>query len=68
MWNEIQTHSKIELLHVLFMTKLTMEDECSIASMDEISPDTFSKMKSPSKAALERWNFIIDMYIKNGFF
>lgn len=67
MWKEIRTNAKIEMLHVLFMSKLAMADGAATSSIDEISTETFYKEEPPSKAVLKRWKFIIDMFTENDF-
>lgn len=66
-WTQIKTNAKIEMLHVLFMSKIAMADDITAASSDEISPETFYQEKPPSKAVTNRWKFIIDMFIENDF-
>lgn len=67
MWTEIKTNAKIEMLHVLFMSKIAMADDTTTSSDIEISAETFYKEGPPSKAILKRWKFIIDMFIENDF-
>lgn len=67
MWHEIQEKSKMELLHILFMSKLVLADKSSAPSIDEVSPETFYTDEPPSKAVLNRWKFIIDLFVENRF-
>lgn len=67
LWKEIQTNAKIELLHVLWMSRIALADGHTIASIDEISAETFFKDEPSPKVVLKRWKFIIDMFVENGF-
>lgn len=67
MWAEIQSNAKIEMLHVLYMSRIALADGSEVPSMDEISAETFYKNEPPSKIVLKRWKFIIDMFVENGF-
>lgn len=63
MWKEIKEKSKLELSHALFMVKVVAADESETpSSLDEVTPDTFFKDQSPSKAILNRWKCILDIY------
>lgn len=67
MWKEIKTNAKIELLHVLVMSRIAMADGSSIPSIDEISAETYYKDEPSPKDVLKRLKFIIDMFVENGF-
>lgn len=67
MWNEIQGRAKIEMLHVFVLSKLCMVEKQSASSLDAIYSETFFNDEPPSKAILNRWKFIIDMFQANGF-
>lgn len=64
MWKEIQTRAKIELLHVLFMTKVTTVD---LSSLGDSSPDAFYNWKQLPNVVVKRWKLIIKLFIENGF-
>lgn len=66
-WTEIQTKAKIEMLHVLYMSRIATADGSAIPSIDEISSETFYNEEPLSEAILCRWKFIIDMFVKNDF-
>lgn len=66
MWNEIKEKSKLELYHVLFMTKVVAADESETpSSLDDITPDSMFKEESPSKGILNRWKCILDLFKDN---
>lgn len=67
MWNEIREKAKIEMLHILVLSKLCMVEEHSAPSLDTISSETFFMDEPPSKATLNRWKLMIDMFQVNGF-
>lgn len=65
MWKEIQNKAKLEILHVLFMVKVTTMD---VSQLDEISPGDFLFWKKLPKETQDRWNLTIQLFNENGFF
>lgn len=59
--------AKTELLHVIFMTKISRADETESLNIDDITPETFFKQKKPSDSILSRWKCIIDLFERNEF-
>lgn len=57
--------AKMELLHVIFMTKICRADETETATIDEITSETFFRQKKPSDSVLRRWKCIIDLFERN---
>lgn len=55
----------MELLHILFMTKLNLVDQPP--SFENTSAGNPFKEKVPSEAVLRQWKFIVDIFIENGF-
>lgn len=66
MWHEIQQRAKMELLHILYMSKLALIDASTLTPLDEATPDMFFQDGPPSKEVLVRWKLIIDLFIQNG--
>lgn len=64
MWEEIQKRAKIEILHVLFMTKVTTAD---LSSLSNTSPDAFYNWKKLPDIVLKRWKLIIKIFTENEF-
>lgn len=68
MWGEIKDRAKIELLHVLFMIKVTMFDPKTQAEPDqEICQEIFFNWKSLPEDVSSRWELLIDIFVKNEF-
>lgn len=65
-WLEIQRCAPMEMIHVLIMSKLPLIDKTTV-SYDDITPDTFYQKGPPSKAILNRWKLILDLYVEHGF-
>lgn len=66
MWLEIKERAKFELMHILFMQKISFVDYA--ASVDEISKDTFTKNQKPTDDILHRWRVVIDLFTQHDFF
>lgn len=64
MWEEIQKRAKIEMLHILFMIKVTTAD---LDSLGETSPDAFYNWKQLPNEVLKRWKIIIKIFTENEF-
>lgn len=68
MWNEIKDKSKIEILHIFFLSKLCMVETSETPPLlDAVNSETFFKNEPPSDAVLQRWKLIIDLFQENGF-
>lgn len=65
-WHEIQVKAKLELLHILFVAKISLANRTTEPSIDEISLNTIFNEQSPSEAVLRRWKFLIDIFAENG--
>lgn len=68
MWVEIKDRAKIELLHALFMIKVTTFDPKTQADPhQEICQETFFNWKRLPEHVATRWELLIDTFDKNGF-
>lgn len=67
MWNEIRKNAKVELLHVLFMTKVCLADSETAPDLEDICPDTFYDDKPPSNEILTRWKCVLELFERNEF-
>lgn len=66
LWHEIQVKGKMELLRILFVIKVVFVKSSSVPSLEEISPEIFFENEGmPSNDILNRWKFVIDMFIAN---
>lgn len=64
-WNEIQNKAKLEILHVFFLTKCVLANEQTAPWIEDITPETFFSSELPSKAILDRWKLILDVFQEN---
>lgn len=65
MWEEIRQRAKIELLHILFMIKVTTY--VPDASNESIGPDTFFNWTQLPDRVRIRWQIVLDIFNENGF-
>lgn len=67
MWSEIRAKTHITLFRLLIRAKVTRANHDSTPQLSQVNKNNFPMERPASKAVLDQWKFIVDLFIENGF-
>ncbi|XP_031633860.1 uncharacterized protein LOC116347423 [Contarinia nasturtii] len=66
MWHEFRERAKFSSFFIIFHTKVANANYDLMPSLDKLDKDPLRLSTPASKAAIDQWKFIIDVFMRNG--